>query len=119
MVKFKESSRPLSVFQVLFNTNCIFKYFSRQIVFSRTVQDSPVYSRTFQACANPGIASNEYLQHDFSGEKKKNSIFDTTLNYGKSFTNISLILFPPIVSFVVCPFIYLCSLEVYTANTKS
>ena len=31
-----------------------FKYFSRQIYFSRTFQDSPVYSSTFQACANPG-----------------------------------------------------------------
>ena len=29
------------------------KYFSRQIEFSRTFQDSPVYSSTFQACANP------------------------------------------------------------------
>ena len=33
-----------------------FKDFSRQILFSRTFQDSPVYSSTFQACANPGIA---------------------------------------------------------------
>ena len=31
-----------------------FKYFSRQISFSRTFQDSPVYSSTFQACADPG-----------------------------------------------------------------
>ena len=46
MVKFKDFSRPLSVF---------FKYFSRQILFSRTFQDSPVYSSTFQACANPAI----------------------------------------------------------------
>ena len=30
-----------------------FKYFSRQILFSKTFQDSPVYSSTFQACANP------------------------------------------------------------------
>ena len=30
-----------------------FKYFSRQIYFSRTLQDSPVYLSTFQACANP------------------------------------------------------------------
>ena len=27
--------------------------FSRQILISRTFQDSPVYSSTFQACANP------------------------------------------------------------------
>ena len=31
----------------------ILQYFSRQIYFSRTVQDSPVYSSTFPACANP------------------------------------------------------------------
>ena len=43
MVKFKDFSRPLS----------IFKYFSQQILFLRTFQDSPVYSSTFQACANP------------------------------------------------------------------
>ena len=30
-----------------------FKYFSRQILLSRSFQDSPVYSSTFQACANP------------------------------------------------------------------
>ena len=34
---------PLSVFQVLFKVN----------LFSRTFQDSPVYSSTFQACVNP------------------------------------------------------------------
>ena len=43
--KFKDFLRPLSVFQV----------FSRQILFSRTFQDSAVYSTTFQACANPVI----------------------------------------------------------------
>ena len=45
MVKFKDFSRPLSVLQVLFKANSI----------SRTFQDGPVYSSTFQACANPGI----------------------------------------------------------------
>ena len=30
-----------------------FECFSRQILFSRTFQDSHVYSSTFQACANP------------------------------------------------------------------
>ena len=34
---------PLSVFQVLLKANFIFK----------DIQDSPVYSSTFQACANP------------------------------------------------------------------
>ena len=36
---------PLSVFQVLFKANLI----------SRAFQDSPVYSSTFQACANPVV----------------------------------------------------------------
>ena len=49
MVKFKDFSRPLSAF----------KYFSRQFLFSRTFQDSPIYSSTFQACANP------YLPEDW------------------------------------------------------
>ena len=43
MVKFKDFSRPLSVFQVLFQGRFNFKNFSR----------CPVYSSTFQACANP------------------------------------------------------------------
>ena len=34
-----------------------FKYFSRQILFSRTLQDSPVCTSTFQACANPELVS--------------------------------------------------------------
>ena len=33
----------------------IFQYFSRQIIFSRTFQESPLYSSTFQASATPGI----------------------------------------------------------------
>ena len=44
MVKFKDFSRPLSVIQILFKANFNF-------------QDSPVYSSTFQACANPGKKS--------------------------------------------------------------
>ena len=31
----------------------IFQYLSRQILFSRTFQQSPLNSSTFQACANP------------------------------------------------------------------
>ena len=31
-----------------------FNYFSKHF-FSRTFQDSPVYSSTFQSCANPGV----------------------------------------------------------------
>ena len=45
MVKFKDFSRPLSVFQ----------YFLRQIYFSRTFQDSPVYSSTFSSLCEPGL----------------------------------------------------------------
>ena len=32
---------------------CFFMYFSKQILFSRTFQDSPVYSSTLQTCVNP------------------------------------------------------------------
>ena len=49
MVKFKDFSRPSSVFQVLFKANLIF----------RTFQDSPVHSNTFQAFANPGIEGDD------------------------------------------------------------
>ena len=45
MLKFKDFSRPLGVFQVLFRANLIFKDFSRQ----------HVYSSTFQACVNPAL----------------------------------------------------------------
>ena len=51
MVKFMDFSRPLSVMQVLFKANLI----------SRTFQDSPVYSSTFQACANLVIYTLEPL----------------------------------------------------------
>ena len=33
----------------------IFQYFSRQISFSMTFQESPLNSSTFQACANPVV----------------------------------------------------------------
>ena len=56
--KIQGLSRPLSVFQVLFKAN----------VFSRTFRDSPIYSSTFQACANPEcdlkvLLVSEYLQN--------------------------------------------------------
>ena len=44
MVKFKDFSRPLSVFQVISKAKFIYKDF----------QDIHVYSSTFQTCANPG-----------------------------------------------------------------
>ena len=40
-----------------------FKYFSSQILFSRTFQDSPVYSSTFQACGNPAIRGSYMSAH--------------------------------------------------------
>ena len=40
-----------------------FKYFSRQILFSRTFQDSIVYSSSFQACANPDQLKNYVIPH--------------------------------------------------------
>ena len=43
MVKFKDFSRSLSDFRVLFKAD----------LFSRTFQESPLNSSTFQACANP------------------------------------------------------------------
>ena len=49
MVKFKDFSRPLSAFKVFFKANLIF----------RTFQDCPVYSSTFQACANPVTVSKD------------------------------------------------------------
>ena len=54
MVKFKDFSRPLSVFQVLFKANFIFKDFSRQ---------SCIYSSTFQACANLQDNGEDLLQN--------------------------------------------------------
>ena len=48
MVKFKDFLRPLSDFSVLFKT----------IYFSRTFQESPLNSSTFQACANPADVCN-------------------------------------------------------------
>ena len=57
MVKTKTQSRPLSVFQVLFKANLIFKDFSRQ---------SCIFN-TFQACANPVnqifLEHGQYLTH--------------------------------------------------------
>ena len=47
-VNFKDFSRPMRVFPVLFKANLIFKDF----------QDSPVYSSTFQACVNPVICND-------------------------------------------------------------
>ena len=76
MVIFKDFSRPLSVFQVLFKVNFIFKDF----------QDSPVYSSTFQACANPvkGVEQkNNFLisqpKHNYVVVAQKNRLNETVL----------------------------------------
>ena len=61
MVKLKDFSRPLSVFQVLFKANLIFKDF----------QDSPVYSRSFQACENPVSRVGPVNEREYC---KKNSL---------------------------------------------
>ena len=68
MVKFKDFYRPLSVFQVLFMAN----------LFSRTFQDSPVYSSTFQACVHPAGLTECWSR---SGSKS----FDTLITFLKEF----------------------------------
>ena len=55
MVKFKDFSRRLSVFPVLFKANLTFKDY----------KDSPVYSSTFQACVNPVLKSMNHLWFTF------------------------------------------------------
>ena len=56
MVKFKDFSRPLSVFPVLFKANLTFKDF----------QDSLKFSSTFQACANPVMSNfSQVVTRDF------------------------------------------------------
>ena len=66
MVKFKDFSRPMSVFPVLFKANLIFKTFQNKFNF----QDSPVYSSTFQACVNP-VFSYSPIQTYVVGAQKK------------------------------------------------
>ena len=41
--------------QVLFKALVILQYFTRQIYFSRTFQESPPYLSALQACANPAL----------------------------------------------------------------
>ena len=52
MVKFKDFSRPLSVLST----------FQGKLL-SRTVQDSPVYSSTFQVCVNPVVIQDSVGIH--------------------------------------------------------
>ena len=61
MVKFKDFPRPLSVFQVFFKANLIFKDFLRQ----------PCYSSTVQAFVNPDFAKAVLLY--YPNAFKKNS----------------------------------------------
>ena len=51
-----------------------FKYFSRQSLFSRTFQDSPVYSSTFQACVNP--VPNGIIQPNKMGLVNRRNCFN-------------------------------------------
>ena len=60
-------------------------YFSRQILFSRTFQDKPVYSSTFQACANPAIHCH------FSALK---AVINDSSIYSSIITTSSIINFP-------------------------
>ena len=53
MVKFKDFSKPMSVFQVPLKANLVFKDFSRQVCIFKQ----------FQACANPESAERrDYLE---------------------------------------------------------
>ena len=52
-----------------------FKYFSRQILFSRIFQDSPVYSSTFQACANPREQAKNKLPDYYGNVLKFRTLF--------------------------------------------
>ena len=54
-----------------------FKYFSRQILFSRTFQDSPVYSSTFQACANSVHCKFRDFLENFTFQLALEDIFAT------------------------------------------
>ena len=50
----------------------IIQYFSRQILFSRTFQESPLNSSTFQACAKPETVCKGYQQTtSFSASKER------------------------------------------------
>ena len=85
MVKFKDFSRPLSVI----------KYFSRQILFSRTFQDSPVYSSTFQACASPDVGypragiHNKGCQNSKQGSGSAQIVLFDSLHPSQQFFSMS------------------------------
>ena len=73
MVKFKDFSRPLSAFQ-------------GKVLFSRTFQDSPVYSSTFQACANPETTTGK-LGVNFQITAKLNMVYYKQWSKVKSMFN--------------------------------
>ena len=60
----------------------IFQYFSRQISFSRTFQERPLNSSTFQACANPDLVCKKV-----AGQIEE-------LSDGLSFTKMTFLLKP-------------------------
>ena len=70
----------------------IFQYFSWQIYFSRTFQESPLNSSTFQACLNP-VVMLELLDLNsmvkFNGKKiwEPHEFFQTFLFSKKFFQN--------------------------------
>ena len=58
-----------------------FKYFSMQILFSRTFQDCPVNSSTFQDCGNPVMYTTTFI----SRRNKANFCPDTIWDIFKHF----------------------------------
>ena len=61
-----------------------FGYFSRLISFSRTFQDSPVYSSTFQARANPArIALIMVINTAYTSSLWRTFLDNNSLDHGK------------------------------------
>ena len=55
----------------------IFQYFSRQIYFSRTFQEIPLNSSTFQACANPAFIPTFLFLSSFQTVQSGSTLFAT------------------------------------------
>ena len=76
MVKFKDFSRPLSVFQVLFKANLIFKDFSRQSCIFKYLS-----SLCEPCCNNNENAPLDGNKTSFSGHLNSNDLMDTKSEY--------------------------------------
>ena len=63
-----------------------FKYFSRQILFSMTFQDSPVNSSTFQACVNLAVAMVPNLRQSLRALPVVYKILSTSFTFVRLFT---------------------------------